>query len=82
MIESRCPSCGLVNTVAERTAADAQPALPAAGDWSVCWGCGAVGIFTADGGLRRPTPEEAAEVEADPEVRRIRGVMAIYGRRR
>lgn len=79
----RCPHCGQVFTLTERTAADDQPAMPEAGDVTVCWGCAGVGMFTADGGVRLPEPAELAELRADPavhaELTRVAAVIRLHG---
>ena len=53
-----------------------QARHPDEGDISICVGCGAVMIFTAEKTLRRPTPEEwrklSAEIKSEePDVWRV-----------
>ena len=48
---------------------------PSPGDVSLCWKCGGAAIFTDDG-VRLPTPDEATELDADPDVRAARAAMA------
>lgn len=65
-----CLFCGREN----EDHAGAEGTRPEPDDWSMCWGCGEVGVFT-DGGIRRPTPEERAEILADPEVQQARAAI-------
>lgn len=60
-----CPHCGRINEAHDGPTRDATPKP---GDVSLCWGCGGVGIFT-ETGVRKPTPDEAAELEAAPKVK-------------
>lgn len=45
---------------------------PAAGDFTVCFYCRALSVFTADGLLRQPTYDEMQRAKRDPHVRYIR----------
>ncbi len=64
-MERWCPHCGRINDSHDGP----HPAdKPVSGDVSLCWGCGGLGIFT-DGGIRMPTQQEQAELEADSQVR-------------
>lgn len=73
-----CPACGRRN--------DCHPeatgfGTPEAGDVAICWGCRQVIVYDRDalGVLiqRRPTPEEPAEIDADPRVARAQAVLAV-----
>ena len=68
-IETRCPVCARINTVASHH----EDNPPVDGDYSMCWGCKTVSAYdaTADGGLRELTDEEMAEAMADPGVRQL-----------
>lgn len=70
-LEYACPHCGRLNDAHSSPDAD----RPGDGDVSVCWSCYGIGIFTADG-IRLPTLEEKAELDADPEVRAVLAAMA------
>jgi hypothetical protein len=68
---TRCPWCGRANNghsnIDHR---DAQ--LPVAGSAAMCAACHGVGVFEQGRGglvLRKPTPQEAAEMLRDPEFR-------------
>lgn len=66
-----CPSCGR-----EQDAMTGRPgATPSVGDVGICWACGGAGVFTGTG-LRAPTAAEAADIDADPEVVRVRAAIA------
>lgn len=73
---SSCPYCGYKTDAAE--AAEGS-AVPGAGDWSICFGCGRVAVFTGDGLMTRPATEaEEAEALAEPEIAEWRGrVLAL-----
>jgi hypothetical protein len=67
-----CPACGRPNDAATSVYVPEESA-PEAGDYSICWGCGALAIFTGRGlELRNPTDAEAAEGLANPFVRSAR----------
>src|SRR5438132_14280077 len=65
-----CPFCGKLNN---RHQAAGEPAVPEAGDVAVCWGCGNVFVFDdPPTAARRPTAEEQAVIDKDPQVRLAR----------
>ena len=70
---TRCWNCGTMNDAATDAYGDARPEP---GDASVCFTCGAVGIFDGRAGgamfVRAPIAAEAAVFEADPNIRRVR----------
>lgn len=78
--ETHCPYCGRINSLH----AGQDPAeQPGAGDMSICWKCHGVAIYD-DGpsGLtvRKPTVEEQAEIDAEPQIKRAIAAMAeSYG---
>lgn len=47
---------------------EAVRGTPVEGDVSICVECGALGVFTAGGGLRRPSEAEQAELIGDAQV--------------
>lgn len=54
--EIPCPHCGRVNDAATGFVVDVTPA---AGDFSICWKCISISIFTGDGlKTRRALPDE------------------------
>lgn len=65
-----CPWCGRVND-------DVKGAhgRPDHGDVSICFGCGGVGLFVIQPGawttVRKPTPTEQRELDADPFVQDV-----------
>lgn len=69
--ETVCPHCGRVNDLHDGPTRDATPG---SGDVSICWRCRGLAIYT-DGGVRAPTPVEAAELTADPRIRAAQGVL-------
>jgi hypothetical protein len=72
--ELRCPHCGRINDTHQRpeTSADPEP-----GDIGICWKCHGLAMLTPFGFLRGPNdPEEAAEWEADSDVKRARAAMS------
>lgn len=75
--EHPCPYCGADNDATVEAAG--AGALPTAGNWSVCWTCGAVAIFTGDGlATRALTPAEHFEAAADHELQRILRARQAY----
>lgn len=63
-----CPHCGYPND--GNTSVDKQGGEPQAGDYSICWGCAAVGIFNDDSTVRQPNEEEQKEIAADPFIQK------------
>jgi len=76
--EQRCPSCA---TPLDGATSVGHGHRPNAGDVTVCIYCGAILIFTARGGLRPPTPDERAELAADPTVQRAVKAVAVVHRK-
>lgn len=77
---SVCEGCG--RRLEGATCVTEQRAAPRSGDISFCAYCGQVRIFGPDLRLRRPTAEESARLEANPQVRRARAaVLLIRGAR-
>jgi hypothetical protein len=63
--KQRCWKCGYEMDQTSDALGDAKPKE---GDWSICLGCGTVCIFTKDFMLRKPTPNEQAEIDANPVI--------------
>jgi hypothetical protein len=61
----RCPACGKKLDSASSFWDDGPPS---SGDVMVCFGCAEPLVFTDDHALRVATPEERAEIMADPET--------------
>ena len=78
----KCFGCGYEFDAAAAINND-RTASPQEGDFSICIACGEPAIFTADGSLRQPTKEEAAELWQNPEVvlpwQSIQRLRAISG---
>jgi hypothetical protein len=72
--ETRCPVCREIND--RHTGYEDYGQGPQPGDYSVCMGCGALGIFTEDG-VRLPTPEEEAVADADLDIRAARVLVRV-----
>lgn len=64
----RCPHCEARND--GFTGSDRRD-VPAPGNLSVCAYCRQIGIFTEDG-IRKPSPLESVEINADPNVQAMR----------
>ncbi len=60
---SMCPHCGELHDGAAAMTSDHPPTE---GDVGICFECGGWTVFQADGSRRKPTPEEQAEIDADP----------------
>lgn len=69
-----CPWCGRPNEL--HRCADGTDAAPRPGSVGVCWGCTRVGIFTEDGGMRKPTVFEAEEIARSERVAAVRRAVA------
>lgn len=69
-VATSCPHCGRTNDNHDGPTRDTKPRP---GDVSFCWSCRGLAFFdrTPLGvlTLRLPTPEEHAELDADPNVR-------------
>lgn len=70
-IDVTCPYCGRPNQAHTRAAGEGQPDTGAVG---ICYSCGEpaifeVGVFGTI--LRKPTPEEAAELRADENIQQL-----------
>jgi hypothetical protein len=74
-IPAPCPHCGRVTDAA--TGATLDSTVPADGDVSVCFYCGAIAVFSATG-LRHPTDAERAAFLADPDVVAAVGAVLAY----
>lgn len=66
----RCAYCNAPNDAHERYAGE----VPSPGDWSICWSCREVSVYTPIG-VRKMTPEEEAERDKDPEFLFMRAAM-------
>lgn len=66
-----CPFCGRLNNAHH---AVCEPAVPVTGDCAVCWGCDNVFVYDGAAAVRRPTVEEQAEIDADPDIALARAV--------
>lgn len=76
-----CPHCGRTN---DQHTNMTGSRIPRSGDVSVCWECACLAIYVAGPfgvSLRVPTDEEAAELAADPDLRRLLSAMRVGGRR-
>lgn len=69
--ELNCPHCGRSND----RHGGWKGKLPKPGDVGICWKCRELAILTPFLFLRKPSPEEAAELERDPDVRRALAAM-------
>lgn len=75
--ENPCPYCGRPNDAAAHALNGAE--LPTAGNWSVCWGCGAVAIFTGDGlATRQLTDAEIIEAQRDHDLQEVLRARHAY----
>ena len=64
-----CPYCNRAHTAHTSLT---EAARPAEGDVSLCIVCGQLGVFTAAGWVRKPSPEESARFNALPEIQKAR----------
>jgi hypothetical protein len=72
---SACPYCA--HKLDAATAGPANPkAVPSPGDGTICIECGGVLIFAEGLTVRRPTPDELAEILALPRVGEM--IQAIH----
>lgn len=69
--QTNCPHCGRLNNRHATT----DPSEPSEGDFSMCWKCGGVAVFTEDG-VRLPTTEEEAEISQEPMIKKFRYAIA------
>lgn len=68
-----CPWCGkTLNALLDPV----NNAVPSPGDWTLCWGCHRPLVIGDGGRRRRPTPDEAAEILADPTIQEMRELLA------
>ena len=65
-VDNRCPWCERQHQAASGLG---NAEVPDEGSVSLCWGCYKASFFMADGSLRKPTDEEQASLDADPEIR-------------
>lgn len=75
--ESRCPYCDYKLDAAGHP----DGHTPSEGDASVCLSCAQVMVFAADLTVRKPTPEERREIEADPRVQQYQRAVRQIDRR-
>lgn len=73
-----CPWCSVQNDAALAMQDDGN--RPNVGDVSVCWNCGSVALFDNTMHLRRPRPDESADILDNPMVTAMRA--EIIARRR
>jgi ribosomal protein L40E len=67
--DSICSRCG--NHFDRATSATPTAPKPLPGSVSICYRCGALGIFNDNLTVRRPTPEELEELEQSEKVQRV-----------
>lgn len=72
-----CLWCGYTANVTRNF--DGQTRPPEPGDFSMCAACGGCMIVTEDGGRRKPTEEEAGEIDADARMILFRTILRIVG---
>ncbi len=72
---TKCPACGRTNNRSSAVEG-VDPTPPEPGDVSICIGCGSIGIYTADLGMRAPTMVEVSELMRMPQV--VRAVRAWH----
>jgi hypothetical protein len=70
-----CPNCGKVLDAV--TGVDHENA-PVAGSVTICINCSGLSVFQDDLTLREPTPEEMADLMAQPEVQRVLMALGKY----
>jgi hypothetical protein len=61
-----CPHCGAAHEVATSTTQFEDATAPRHGDLSLCIQCGQWAVFTHDGALRTPSPDEATHIKRAP----------------
>jgi hypothetical protein len=76
--EGACLYCGFTFSAISGLDDESETREPKEGDFTVCGDCGGGMIFTADGSRRKPTPEEAERVDADPRVQIVRLGIAAF----
>lgn len=68
-----CPWCGrALNALLDPI----NNAMPEPGDFTLCWGCHRPLVIDENGRRRKPTPEEAAEIDAHPDIAEMRELLA------
>jgi hypothetical protein len=80
MTPCTCRVCGRAND-AHTHASPGVPRAPHNGDMTICAYCGSWSIFEG-GGLRAPTPSEAAMIETDPDCQRAAQTLTRIQRHR
>lgn len=75
VVASPCPYCARTNDAA--VAEDGRDDRPTPGDYSVCFYCAGVAVFSADG-VRKPTEAERAELVEDPHVHAAVGDLLVW----
>lgn len=76
----RCWKCShFIDGRTEIPGVTIKPA-PVDGDVSLCWYCGAIGIYvgTPPLAIREPRPEEEQAIRAEPRIKELLNKMAVY----
>lgn len=74
----RCPYCNYkLDAIGDPS--DTQGA-PGEGDCAICFSCYRPLVLTAGLAVRKPTPEEQADFDADPDISRLQEVMQMSRR--
>ena len=73
--DHHCPFCGVFHTATSDVDAE-RGAQHVPGDWSICWKCGEIGIFTSTG-VRKLTAQERLEASRDEEVQAARAAWLV-----
>lgn len=60
--DSTCPHCDYPNDA--NTGINTED-KPQPGDFSICWGCGSVGVFTSENKVREPDEFEKVDISKD-----------------
>lgn len=84
-IDTRCPWCNVrhnaTSGLSEGQKDPRDRKVPKPGSLSICGDCGRVSVFEADYFLRRPTAEEARDIEASEGPAELARVIARSVRR-
>ena len=70
-----CLYCGFKFGAIAGIDEDSDNRAPREGDYTVCLECAGVMVFTADGGRRKPTGDEAETINADDRIHGARLVI-------
>lgn len=76
---SDCPFCGTLQNAASAVSRDGKPLRPQPGNASICAKCLGVSVFDNELNRRRPTPEEQAHLDANPEIQFILSRLRAVG---